>query len=58
MSPAVYIQKVKANEIHDPVLSFQLANDFLYQEDSEELYSRRHRIRVLRGHDGVEQYLL
>jgi predicted amidohydrolase/GNAT superfamily N-acetyltransferase len=28
MSPAVYIQKVKASEIHDPVLSFQLANDF------------------------------
>ena len=28
MSPSVYIQKVKANEIHDPVLSFQLANDF------------------------------
>jgi len=28
MTPAEYIQKVKANEIHDPVLSFQLANDF------------------------------
>jgi predicted amidohydrolase/GNAT superfamily N-acetyltransferase len=28
MSPSQYIQKVKANEIHDPVLSFQLANDF------------------------------
>jgi predicted amidohydrolase/GNAT superfamily N-acetyltransferase len=28
MTPAVYIQKVKANEIYDPVLSFQLANDF------------------------------
>ena len=28
MTPAVYIQKVKENEIHDPVLSFQLSNDF------------------------------
>ncbi|MBN2332781.1 MAG: GNAT family N-acetyltransferase [Deltaproteobacteria bacterium] len=28
MSPAEYIQKVKVNEIYDPVLSFQLANDF------------------------------
>jgi len=28
MTPAVYIQKVKDNEIHDPVLSFQLSNDF------------------------------
>lgn len=28
MSPKQYIQKVKAKEIYDPVLSFQLANDF------------------------------
>ncbi len=28
MTPAAYIQKVKANEIYDPVLSFQLSNDF------------------------------
>jgi predicted amidohydrolase/GNAT superfamily N-acetyltransferase len=28
LSPAEYIQKVKYREIHDPVLSFQLANDF------------------------------
>lgn len=28
MSPKEYIQKVKAKEIHDPVLSFQLSNDF------------------------------
>ncbi|MBU1056206.1 MAG: bifunctional GNAT family N-acetyltransferase/carbon-nitrogen hydrolase family protein [Proteobacteria bacterium] len=28
MSPSEYIQKVKANEIYDPVLSFQLSNDF------------------------------
>ena len=28
MSPSEYIKKVKANEIYDPVLSFQLANDF------------------------------
>ena len=28
MPPSVYIQKVKANEIYDPVLSFQLSNDF------------------------------
>ena len=27
-SPKVYIEKVKAKEIHDPVLSFQLANGF------------------------------
>ena len=28
MKPAAYIQKVKDNEIYDPVLSFQLSNDF------------------------------
>jgi len=28
MSPKEYIQKVKLREIYDPVLSFQLANDF------------------------------
>ncbi len=28
MTPLVYIQKVKAHEIYDPVLSFQLSNDF------------------------------
>ncbi|MFO7559375.1 MAG: GNAT family N-acetyltransferase [Desulfobacterales bacterium] len=28
MTPSVYIQKIKANEIYDPVLSFQLSNDF------------------------------
>ncbi len=28
LSPSGYIQKVKANEIYDPVLSFQLSNDF------------------------------
>lgn len=28
LTPAAYIQKVKATEIYDPVLSFQLANDF------------------------------
>ncbi len=28
MSPSEYIQKVKANEVYDPVLSFQLSNDF------------------------------
>ena len=28
LSPAEYIRKVKANEIYDPVLSFQLSNDF------------------------------
>ena len=28
LSPSAYIQKVKATEIYDPVLSFQLANDF------------------------------
>lgn len=28
LTPSEYIQKVKANEIYDPVLSFQLSNDF------------------------------
>lgn len=28
LSPKAYIQKVKTKEIYDPVLSFQLANDF------------------------------
>lgn len=29
MSPSEYIDKVARKEIHDPILSFQLANDFL-----------------------------
>lgn len=28
LTPSEYIRKVKANEIYDPVLSFQLSNDF------------------------------
>ena len=28
LTPKVYIEKVKRKEIHDPVLSFQLSNDF------------------------------
>src|SRR5690606_4299934 len=28
LSPKEYIDKVKHKEIHDPVLSFQIANDF------------------------------
>lgn len=28
MSPQVYVEKVKAREIYDPTLSFQLSNDF------------------------------
>ncbi len=28
LTPQQYLQKVKANEIYDPVLSFQLSNDF------------------------------
>lgn len=28
LSPREYIQKVRSSEIHDPVLSFQLSNDF------------------------------
>lgn len=37
LTPKEYIQKVKGMEIHDPVLSFQLSNDF-------------HVIKVLRGY--------
>jgi predicted amidohydrolase/GNAT superfamily N-acetyltransferase len=37
MSPKDYIEKVKNREIHDPVLNFQLSNDF-------------HPIRVLKGY--------
>lgn len=37
MSPKEYIEKVKNREIHDPVLNFQLSNDF-------------HPIRVLKGY--------
>ncbi len=36
-SPREYIQKVKQREIHDPVLNFQLSNDF-------------HPVRVLKGY--------
>ncbi|NNC34669.1 MAG: bifunctional GNAT family N-acetyltransferase/carbon-nitrogen hydrolase family protein [Croceitalea sp.] len=28
MSPKIYIEKVKRKEIHDPVLNFQISNDF------------------------------
>ena len=37
LSPKEYIQKVKNKELHDPVLSFQLANDF-------------HVVKVLKGY--------
>ncbi|HVK96599.1 MAG TPA: bifunctional GNAT family N-acetyltransferase/carbon-nitrogen hydrolase family protein [Flavisolibacter sp.] len=37
LTPKEYIQKVKNKEIHDPVLSFQLANDF-------------HVVKVLKGY--------
>lgn len=37
MSPREYIDKVKKKEIHDPVLDFQLSNDF-------------HPVRVLKGY--------
>lgn len=37
LSPKDYIEKVKLREIHDPVLSFQLSNDF-------------HPIRLLKGY--------
>jgi predicted amidohydrolase len=37
MSPKEYIEKVKSKEIHDPVLNFQLSNDF-------------HPARVLKGY--------
>ena len=37
MSPKEYIDKVKTREIHDPVLNFQLSNDF-------------HAIKVLKGY--------
>jgi len=37
MSPKEYIQKVKQREIHDPVLNFQLSNDF-------------HPVKVIKGY--------
>lgn len=37
MSPKVYLEKVKHKEIHDPVLNFQLSNDF-------------HPVKVLKGY--------
>lgn len=37
LSPKEYIEKVKAREIHDPVLNFQLSNDF-------------HPVKVLKGY--------
>ena len=37
LSPKEYIEKVKEKEIHDPVLNFQLSNDF-------------HPVRVLKGY--------
>ncbi|MCB0686296.1 MAG: bifunctional GNAT family N-acetyltransferase/carbon-nitrogen hydrolase family protein [Saprospiraceae bacterium] len=36
-SPKVYIDKVRSKEIHDPVLNFQLSNDF-------------HPVRILKGY--------
>ncbi|MEZ5172551.1 MAG: bifunctional GNAT family N-acetyltransferase/carbon-nitrogen hydrolase family protein [Bacteroidia bacterium] len=37
LSPKAYIEKVKTREIHDPVLNFQLSNDF-------------HPLKVIRGY--------
>lgn len=37
LTPKQYLEKVKAKEIHDPVLNFQLSNDF-------------HPIRILKGY--------
>ena len=37
MSPKEYIEKVRAREIHDPVLNFQISNDF-------------HPVRILKGY--------
>ncbi|MBK8493177.1 MAG: bifunctional GNAT family N-acetyltransferase/carbon-nitrogen hydrolase family protein [Saprospirales bacterium] len=47
LSPKEYIEKVKSREIHDPVLNFQLSNDF-------------HPIKVLKGYlegdEGSKEY--
>ena len=37
LSPKEYIQKVRLKEIHDPVLNFQISNDF-------------HPVRILKGY--------
>ena len=43
ITPKLYIEKVKRKEIHDPVLDFQISNDF-------------HPVRVLKGYlEGDEQ---
>ena len=58
LSPSEYIRKVKANEIYDPVLTFQLSNDFHIKNIIRNYISRRYPVRIIRGPDGVEQYLL
>ena len=52
LTPKQYLEKVKSKEIHDPVMSFQMANDF-------------HMVRLMRNYlkgicciIGVEQHLL
>ncbi len=45
LSPKEYIQKVKRKEIHDPVLTFQIANDF---HPSKILHNYRGRYRIER----------
>ena len=42
MSPKEYLEKVKSKEIHDPVLNFQLSNDF-------------HPVRILKGYLPADQ---
>ena len=57
-TPQQYIQRVKNKEIHDPVLSFQLANDFHIKKGHERVHSRRCPIAIVWYFTGMEQYLL
>ena len=41
ISPKEYIEKVKRKEIHDPVLNFQISNDFSSIEGAEGIPGRR-----------------
>jgi len=41
LTPKKYIDKVKLQEIHDPVLSFQLKNDFHVKKSNQGISSRR-----------------
>ena len=58
MRPKEYIEQVRKREIYDPVLTFQLSNDFHVREGHDQLLAQRRGVQTLRLPAPVGQYLL